>query len=416
MGRLFFSLYFFIVLSLVLLTTGLESLVFSTKASLSDVQQGWLNLITSRQNRPDQLKALLKQGNIQFVEQPISNLATSEQISRQLNSGYIISSFDDEVWRLIVPLDSDKVLSIEFKDDAYAGSSWWLYSSLFFVLLAGLIAIWIYPIYRDVSKLIDATKQVNNDGSFDVPTFSPSSPLLGIAQSLKELRFNVSTLVKTQRELTSAITHEFKTPLARLKFALAESQHLDEKKLLAIHQDIDEIDHLVQEMLDYTKLNIQSPELHMECIPLFDLCVSRVDIFRKNTGKRLEVTGEQVDLIADPQLLARALDNLISNAIRYSETTVNVCIETDEKDVKIHVDDDGIGLDSVHYDKIFDPFYAVHHSRTEIDSSQASNSGLGLAIVKRIMQWHHGKCNVSNSILGGARFTLVFQSADSEVL
>ncbi len=416
MGRLFFSLYFFIVLSLVLLTTGLESLVFSTKASLSDVQQGWLNLIKSRQNQPTELKALLKQGNIQFVEQHISTLATSEQISKQLDNRNVISSFDNEVWRLIVPLNNNQVLSVEFKDQAYSGSSWWLYSSLFFVLLAGLIAIWIYPLYRDLSQLIDATKQVNNDGSFDIPTFSPSSPLLGIAQSLRELRFNVSTLVKTQRELTSAITHEFKTPLARLKFALAESQHLDEDKLQAIHQDIDEIDHLVQEMLDYTKLNIQSPELHMECIPLLDLCASRADIFKKNTGKHIEVQGSQVDLIADPQLIARALDNLISNATRYAQDSVSVCIEAENTDVKIHVDDDGIGLDPIHYEKIFDPFYAVHHSRTEIDCSQASNSGLGLAIVKRIMQWHGGQCEVSSSALGGARFSLVFERVDTDVL
>ncbi len=413
MKRLFFSLYFFIVLSLVLLTAALDTLVLSQKSSFTDAQQGWLNLITAYQTSPEELKLLLANAGLDYTQMTTESLATSAQVSSQLQNMEIITNFNQEQWQLIVPLPENNLLTIDFTDQAVSPSSWWLYSSLFFVLLAALVAIWIYPLWRDLTRLIDATKQLNNDGSFEIPSFSQSSPVRGVAEALKELRFNVSTLVKTQRELTSAITHEFKTPLARLKFALADTKQLSDEKLSAIHQDIDDIDHLVQEMLDYTKLNIQSPELHMECIPLQELCALRIEVFQKNTDKQISITGDAPDLIADGHLISRAIDNLLSNAIKHAKKVIRINIESDAKDILVHVEDDGVGLEPLHYPKIFDPFYTVHYTQADSKPAHAKSSGLGLAIVNRVMQWHEGKCEISSSVLGGAKFTLIFKNVET---
>lgn len=413
MKRLFFSLYFFIVLSLVLLTAALDTLVLSQKSTFTDAQQGWINLISAYQSSPEELKLLLENAGLDYSEMMKESLATSEQVSTQLNNMEIITNFNQEQWQLIVPLPESKLLSIDFTDQAVSPSSWWLYSSLFFILLAALVAIWIYPLWRDLTRLIEATKEINNDGSFEIPSFNHRSPVRGVAEALKELRLNVSTLVKTQRELTSAITHEFKTPLARLKFALADTKQLSDEKLSAIHQDIDDIDHLVQEMLDYTKLNIQSPELHMECIPLKDLCASRVEVFQKNTDKQISISGDAPDLIADGHLISRAIDNLLSNAIKYAKKDIQLMIKADKSDILVHVEDDGVGLEPLHYSKIFEPFYTVHYTQAESKPAHAKSSGLGLAIVSRVMQWHQGKCEISSSLLGGAKFTLIFNNVDT---
>lgn len=405
MTRLFLSLYLFIAISLVILSAGLERVFFTqSAATLSNAQQAWINTFESYQSSPDLLKTLLDSANFEVNSTQLSDITASESIHQQLSDGLIVYGFSGDVWQVYIPIENDNALDVRMPQPVDTTSNWWLYSGVFFVLLGVLIAIWIYPLWRDLRKLIKTTGDLHADGSLEIPKLSQRSPLLGIANALEALSLNVKSLLQNQRELSGAVTHEFRTPLARLKFALADDNGLNAEQLKDVRQDIDELDQLIQEMLDFTKLDVHQPELHIEDIPLIALCEQRAEKFESSTQHAISVSGQSALLTADGHFIARAVDNLLSNAIRHAKSQITISVQQTNTDILIHVDDDGLGIMDKHKAAVFSPFYRPDADRNRMQGG----AGLGLAIVQRIQHWHQGQCSVENSSLGGARFTLKY--------
>lgn len=403
MTRLFLSLYLFIALSLIILSAGLERVFFTQNtATLSNSQQAWLNTFTFYQDSPEALKALLTQAQFEVTFTQLEDITASDSIYEQLSDGCIINGFSKGVWQVYIPTKNSIVFDVKMLQPQDNTNEWWLYSGVFFVLLGVVIAIWIYPFWRDLRKLIKTTGDLHADGSLQIPTLPQRSPLFGIANALEALSLNVKSLLQNQRELSGAVTHEFRTPLARLKFALADDNDLTPKQLDAVRQDIDELDQLIQEMLDFTKLDVHQPELHIEDIPLVELCQQRICKFQSASEHNISVSGQPATLTADGHYIARALDNLLSNAVRHGHSKIEVKIEQTYSETLIHVDDDGLGIKDKHKTSVFNPFYRPDAARDR----EQGGAGLGLAIVQRIQHWHNGECTVGDSTLGGARFTL----------
>lgn len=408
MTRLFLSLYLFIAISLVVLSAGLERVFFNQHAKLSHSQQAWLEIFETKRSAPDDLISLLAQTQFEVIKTNLNDIAVAESINQQLTRYEIVHGFSRNIWQIYIPIDDNVLLDVRLQQSGDTANTWWLYSGVFFILLGGVIAIWMYPLWRDLRKLIKTTGDLHADGSLQIPRLSQRSPLFGIASALESLSLNVKSLLQNQREFSGAITHEFRTPLARLKFALADDLGLSPKQMQEVRQDIDELDQLIQEMLDFTKLDVHQPDLHIEDIPLIDLCEQRADKFRNSTTHKITVRGEHVMLTADGHYIARALDNLLSNAIRHARSTVEITLEQTVNTIIVHIDDDGSGIEEQHRASIFSPFYRPDAGRDR----QQGGAGLGLAIVKRIQHWHKGGCCADDSPLGGARFTLSFPNSN----
>ena len=404
MTRLFLSLYAFIAISLVVLSAGLDRVFFNQHVMLTHSQQAWIDIFEAKQSAPDELIALLSQTPFTVIETNLEKIAVADSLYQQLIEGHIVHGFSQQLWHIYIPVENGKLLDIRLQQPSDTANTWWLYSGVFFILLGAVIAIWMYPLWRDLRQLIKTTGDLRADGSLPILRLAQRSPLFDIANALEALSLNVKTLLQNQRELSGAITHEFRTPLARLKFALVDDSPLSSVQLREIRQDIDELDQLIQEMLDFTKLDVHQPELHIEDIPLIDLCEQRADKFRKSTSHEISVHGIQVILTADGHFIARALDNLISNAIRHTRSELQIRVEQSGSQIVVHIDDDGPGIQIQHRSSIFSPFYRPDTGRDR----QQGGAGLGLAIVKRIQHWHQGECSVGDSPLGGARFTLSY--------
>ena len=411
MTRLFLSLYLFITISLIALSAGLERVFFSPQSDLNASQRAWLATFTELRASPDTLISVLNAADLNYSRTSLDRLAVAQSIQSALLQGELVQGFSGNLWQVYVPVGQKEVLDIRLLQPADTASAWWLYSGVFFILLGALIAIWMYPLWRDLRRLIHSTKALQTDGSIEVPPISARSPLQGIANALSELSANVKTLLQNQRELSGAITHEFRTPLARLKFALAEEVAITSEQLSAARNDIDELDRLIQEMLDFTRLDVHQPELHIEDIPLFDLCEQRAVYFRKTTQHCIEVVGDCPRLNADGHFIARAIDNLLSNAIRHTFSKVCIRVQETASDIRIQVEDDGPGIDEQYLTAVFDPFFRPDASRARA----SGGAGLGLAIVKRIQHWHNGDCMADNSPMGGARLTLVYPRNKADV-
>lgn len=404
MARLFLSLYIFIALILILLSSVLDSL-FYKEDQMQSVESEMLRQMLSYVNQNDlDVEKLSNSTEFQTRLLDVASMSWSEEDKQALLNGHAISLFDPtQGHQFYIQTSSQQVLELTMSASVQKASSFALYSAIFYALLGGLIALWVWPLWRDLEKVKSDISTLNSDGSIAAITVSQRSFLRPIANAINSLSTQVTQLMLTQRELTGAVAHELRTPLSRLKFALAMTDKNKSEQWQAMHQDIDEIEKMVQEMLSFTSMEAHTPELSLSEIPLVALCEQIAeDAGKTQSDIEVEVTGTQTRILADEHYLHRAIENLVLNGCRYAKSKVLVTLQTSRSKITIIVDDDGEGIAPQWQEKIFEPFFRPDESRDR----KRGGAGLGLAIVRRIVQWHQGQCWAQTSDLGGARFVI----------
>jgi signal transduction histidine kinase len=178
-----------------------------------------------------------------------------------------------------------------------------------------------------------------------------------------------------------------------------------------IHQDLNELDGLISELLTYARYDWKDSGLKMQK----QAVAPWLEGVLEEQARKISAHLQQVCLI-DPQRLAcfeakhlgRAVGNLVQNADRYGNGLIKVSVEEQAQDFLIHVDDDGPGIPEADRERIFEPFARLDASR----SRESGGYGLGLAIVKRVVDSHQGTVSVSTSPLGESRFTIRWPMTD----
>ncbi len=176
--------------------------------------------------------------------------------------------------------------------------------------------------------------------------------------------------------------------------------------------DIQDLDKLVDEMLTYARLEQGAPALTFQRIDLdalLDQVIAELAPLRRDIrllrGDCQGVEGETAWVEAEPRYLHRAVQNLVSNALRHAEHEVRVSYQLGPHVCRIDVEDDGPGIPEGVWDRIFTPFMRLDDSRTRASGGH----GLGLSIVRRIIYWHAGRATVGHgTALGGACFSLAW--------
>jgi len=164
-----------------------------------------------------------------------------------------------------------------------------------------------------------------------------------------------------------------------------------------------ELERLVDEMLNYGRLESQNDNLHMEDVNISELATHLIDkLTRHHQIKVTRNITENIICRCDGHLIERALQNYVTNALRYAKSQISVTITQTDSQVIFHVEDDGQGIDESQRELVFQAFTRLDKSRNKDNGG----FGLGLAIVKRIAQWHQGECSVDSSVLNGAKFSL----------
>lgn len=405
MAKLFISLYVFITLALIGLSAGLDRFFF--KAETAPQFTAIHQVLAASQSQNIDLIALLEQTDISFNVMNMQDIAWPTASLNDLENGKAISLFDAALGEQIyIALGNQQLVEISLNEPALDETAYILYRTVFFILLGVVIALWIWPLWRDLEALKKSVKTVLPDGNISKNQIKKSSLVAPIAASLNNMRDQIATLIQSQRELSGAVAHEFRTPLARLKFALGMQNDEQNNMLHDMQKDVVELEKLVQEMLDFSATEAQMPNLHFCEIPLTLVCQSLVDKLQKShfTAIKVTVSGGDEHIMGDDHFIQRAIENLLLNAARYAKYRIALSVETQTELTLVNVEDDGQGVSPELAEKIFEPFYRPDEAR---DRSQGG-AGLGLAIVKRVMQWHQGTCRVTQSQLGGAKFTLCF--------
>jgi two-component system OmpR family sensor kinase len=403
MARLFISLYLFIAVSLIGLSAGLERVFFS-QSETSNAQFLGPVFEAAKMQEVDMPSFVESLGGTYKIHS-LGDIAWSDENLKKLHDGKAIVLSDSGVTEQIYILaDQTQLFEISWLISRPDSGQFFLYSVLFFLLLGGVIAFWIWPLWRDLSNLEKTVSNVKPDGSIEQNNINKASLIYPIAKSLNNMGRQITQLMQNQRELSGAVTHEFRTPLARLKFALAMNPPAQSNPWLDMQKDVNELENLVQEMLEYASTDARIPEMNLAEIPIKQLCQQLICRLKGSHLSHLntKVYGDDPHVLADEHFIERAIENLVLNAARYAKEVLEIHVVIQKNLIQISVEDDGLGVSKEMRKKIFSPFFRPDESRDR----QQGGAGLGLAIVKRIVDWHQGECYVTEGELGGAKFII----------
>ncbi len=250
------------------------------------------------------------------------------------------------------------------------------------------------------------------------PLYSPTHPEQVFGKLVVFSDVTAEVMAKhNEADFVAHISHELKTPLNVLSMyseELLEEGENEEFRVEAINVIRDEVERLatmINNLLNITQFEMGSMNLDRQRVRLHELLQDAFDnIMRSGKGQDLQfsinVPKEMSPIFVDKDLLRIALNNLLTNAIKYNRPngTVELSAEEDEDTIFIYVRDTGIGIDPKDWVKIFDKFY-----RSDDDEVRArSGHGLGLPLAMQIVQLHHGKIDVESEPGKGTQFTIQF--------
>ncbi|WP_299496705.1 ATP-binding protein [uncultured Shewanella sp.] len=236
-----------------------------------------------------------------------------------------------------------------------------------------------------------------------------------INQGFNDMAEKLERMFNSQKHMITAVSHELKTPLFRLQMQLnlAKDEPHTQKigdYLTQMHEDIDEMNTLIRELLSVSKMEQMDHFDDMLQTNLVQWLTVHTEQLAKHCQQpvKLNIANDIPDVIVmqaiNSKQLKRALSNLVFNADRFAQTTIQLKVYTQDQRLCLSIEDDGIGIAGSERQRIFEPF-----SRIDSDRNRDSGGfGLGLAIVKEIIRCHGASISVIQSQLGGASFVISF--------
>lgn len=281
--------------------------------------------------------------------------------------------------------------------------------SMFLVSL-GVYAL-IFPLERKLQLIQSGITKVREGKLNTKVKVVGEDEIAHLAATFNSMTEHIRRLIESQRELTRAVSHELRIPVARIRFAvdmLADTDDYEDRMSQRdyIDQDIESLNGLIDEILTYAKLEEGSPKMDWEDVNLQELVaqiVRETNALGKPVTVKMGNIPKNAFAQADRRYLHRVLQNLTGNATRYAESTIIISAGVEKNEAFISVEDDGHGIPEKDREKVFIPFARLDDSRTRASGGY----GLGLSIVSRIAFWFNGRMSVDESpTLGGARFIM----------
>ena len=267
-------------------------------------------------------------------------------------------------------------------------------------------------ITRSLSQLTHATEQIA-EGRFEARVEATRRDELGrLGQAVNRMATRLAGFVTGQKRFLGDIAHELCSPIARIQVALGILEQRADAKQKAYVEDVrEEVQHmssLVNELLSFSKAGLRQKEITLEPVNLADLA-RRVVAREAADATLIEIQiAETTQALAEPELLSRALANLVRNAIRYAGQSGPIMISALAQDgrVTLTVTDCGPGVPEETMGQIFDPFFRLEASR----SRDTGGTGLGLAIVKTCVESCQGTVSAKNRSPSGLQVEIVLKS------
>jgi two-component system sensor histidine kinase CpxA len=233
-----------------------------------------------------------------------------------------------------------------------------------------------------------------------------------LGEAINAMAIRLKGLVTGQKRFLGDTAHELCSPIARIQLHLGileESAHpQDKQRIEELREEIQQMSALVNELLQFSKASLEPATVKLQPV--------RVKTAAEQAVKREMVAGSQINIevaedigvLAEPELLARAIGNLVRNAVRHAGSCGPITISAERSDdlVRVHIRDCGPGVPDESVPQLFDPFYRPEVARDR----ESGGVGLGLAIVKTCIESCHGMVSCRN-LKPGFEVTLELQAA-----
>lgn len=279
-----------------------------------------------------------------------------------------------------------------------------LTTALLLGLLLVAVAAGAYPVVRRLTRRLEALKQgVEAFGAGKLGQRVDDSgrdEVAAVAGTFNRAAERIEALVRSHQSLLANASHELRSPLARLKMAVALYADAGEAQRAALRREIDanvgELDALVEEVLLASRLDASATMERDEPVELLGLAAEEA----ARVGA--QASGDAVTVLGSERLLRRALRNLLENARRYGGESVEVEIRRGrDGSVEAWVCDRGPGVPEAHRERIFEAFFRLPgHAERE------GGVGLGLSLVRQIAQHHAGSVRCEPRPGGGSCFVI----------
>ena len=308
---------------------------------------------------------------------------------------------DGRTFLLLIRWEQSRAPSLFF--DSYLG-----YIRLGGLLLTAILVCYALALYltSPITKLREATHKLA-DGDLHTRV----APRLGrrhdeladLASDFDIMAERIESLITSQQRLAGDISHELRSPLARLNVALeiakqratAETEPLLER----IETESNRLNEMISRLLTLAQLESGSLDVERESVNLAELVrdvAADADFEAQANGKFVQVTAvDQCGVIGSESLLRSAIENVLRNAVRYTpdRSVVEVSLTATNGHAVLSVSDKGGGVPDAELGNIFKPFYRIGESRER----KTGGIGLGLAIAKRAIAAHRGSISARNA-------------------
>ncbi|MFK8075440.1 MAG: ATP-binding protein [Granulosicoccus sp.] len=290
-----------------------------------------------------------------------------------------------------------------------------LLTLLFYAAIAFLLLLWLYPLVRRLHRLARAAGRFG-EGELDqrISTHKRSQ-LYDIESEFNKMAQRIQDLVGDNKLLSSAVSHDLKTPLARLRFGIDSlSEQISEPKqtsyLERISDDLTQMEELVDVLLEFAKLDQRLSDIPLGEVSLQELAAECIETHQVHGQHQflLNVSVTIPNVIGESRYIQMMLNNILSNALKFAQTQIHISIEHRRGSVHLQVEDDGPGFEGDAPMQWLKPFAK---SDPRAASLPVQSHGMGLAIVHRIALCHDIEIHLDRSKnLGGACVKLVFRT------
>lgn len=352
-----------------------------------------------------------QQGRYHLSIVPLSHIQLPEPLIKQVTAGEPLLLTNDDEFSLYFYLANQQALLLlkpTFTTSQHeTGELKLVLTLLFYSALVLLIWMWTYPL---VSRLINLrhSAQLFGRGQLDQRINVGSvSYVKDLEHEFNHMAQRIQNLVSDVKLLSSAVSHDLRTPLARMRFGIdtiIEEQNPQRQAsyLERLSNDVDEMTCLVEILLDYARLEqamilidkqkVELNALVQQCITAKITPQQRIDF---------QASNEPCWVIGDAKYLKILINNVLQNALQYGHQQVAVQILSSENQICLIIADDGEGF-AEDESELIKPFV---RGKGAVD--KAKGHGMGLAIVQRIVEWHEGELIIARSAqLKGAEITI----------
>lgn len=270
---------------------------------------------------------------------------------------------------------------------------------LLLLICFGLAALLVRMTTRSLDRLASAADAIGEDPGVAPLAEAGPGEIRRVIGAFNRMQERVRRYLVERGRLLSAISHDLKTPITRLR--LRAEMLADAEARAKMLRDLDEM----QTMVDTTLEFFRTVRHEAARVPVdVGALIESVCEDRREAGQQVSVTGTpEAPYRADPQALRRCLENLVENAVRYGGCA-DIEIADSRGELRISVRDRGPGIPEGELERVFEPFYRLEDSRNKA----SGGTGLGLSIARTIARWHGGDVALRNASPSGlvARLSL----------